>query len=144
MGKKSKKQVSSSESSDSSSENDASKAKLVDQKTPSGRGSNASKQSSSAKRSSSAGRNSEPVDENAVTYEYQKFGTALDAFKKTEPQTMSKLERLAKNATQGSGSGMNDAVQKTEAIRNWREQTWKADVLCANLNTDEKRGLTAD
>lgn len=57
---------------------------------------------------------------------------------------MSKLERLAKNATQGGGSGMSDAVQKTEAIRNWREQTWKADVLCANLNTDEKRGLTAE
>jgi hypothetical protein len=32
---------------------------------------------------------------------------------------MSKLERLAKNATQGGGSGMSDAVQKTEAIRNW-------------------------
>jgi len=140
MGKKdkSKKKDSSSSSSSSSSDEkpNASQAKLVAKTPTSGRGSNASKRSSSA-------RNNEPVDENANTYEYQKFATALDSFKRSEPQTMSKLERLAKSAAQGDGNGMGDAVQKTEAIRNWREQTWAADELCKRLNTCEKRGLTA-
>jgi hypothetical protein len=43
-----------------------------------------------------------------------------EPFKKTEVHSMSKLDRLKKDGTTiGDDSGMNDAVAKTEAIRNW-------------------------
>lgn len=67
----------------------------------------------------------------------------IEPFKKNEIQSMSKLDRLKKEATQNeAGAGMGDAVAKTENIRNWREQCMGEEKLAAHLGTDSKRGLT--
>jgi len=66
----------------------------------------------------------------------------IEPFKKNEVTSFGKLDRIKKEEEGGAG-GMNDAVAKTEAIRNWREQTWHQDKLCADLHTSATAGMTA-
>jgi len=105
------------------------------------RGSKASGASAknSTKRSSSASGKGAKAKADRASY-YQDM---IEPFKKTEVHSMSKLDRLKKDGNLGDDSGMGDAVAKTEAIRNWREQCMGELELATHLKTNAKTGLTA-
>jgi hypothetical protein len=129
------------------SEADETARGLVTKGKPTSSNASGSKRSSSAsvksatksKRSSSASGKGAKGKADRASY-YQDM---IEPFKKTEVHSMSKLDRLKKDGTIGDDSGMGDAVAKTEAIRNWREQCMGELELATHLKTDAKLGLTA-